>query len=110
MTLNGRTLSSFAGRSVAALALALAAASQAAAANASPPAPVVAPAVHAVNAAQATMLAATRAGARIVAVGDHGIVLLSDDGGKSHRQAKLVPLDATLTSITFIDEKLGWAA
>jgi len=56
------------------------------------------------------MLAVARAGVRIVAVGDRGIVLLSDDGGGSHRQAQSVPLDATLTSVTFVDEKHGWAA
>jgi len=56
------------------------------------------------------MLDSVRAGARIVAVGDRGIVLLSDDGGKTHRQAKVVPVDATLTSVSFSDEKSGWAA
>lgn len=75
-----------------------------------PPAPAVAPAVQVEHAAQATMLAATRAGTRIVAVGDHGVVLLSDDGGKNHRQARSVPIDAALTSVSFVNEKLGWAA
>jgi photosystem II stability/assembly factor-like uncharacterized protein len=93
-----------------ALAIALAGVPRLAAADASPPAPVAAPAVHAVNATQAAMLASTRAGTRIVAVGDHGVVLLSDDGGKSHRQAKSVPLDAALTSVSFVDDKRGWAA
>jgi photosystem II stability/assembly factor-like uncharacterized protein len=72
--------------------------------------PVVVPAVRVAHATQAKMLAATRAGDRLVAVGDHGIVLLSDDGGKSHRQAKSVPIDATLTSVSFVDAKDGWAA
>lgn len=89
-----------------ALAIALPAGAQPAAAT---PAPVAAPAARAGHATQATMLASTRAGARIVAVGDRGIVLLSDDGGKTHRQAKAVPVDVTLTSVSFIDEKLGWA-
>jgi len=81
-----------------------------AAAPASAPEPTAAAAVQARHAAQAAMLASTRAGARLVAVGDHGIVLLSDDGGKSHRQAKSVPLDVTLTSVSFVGDKLGWAA
>jgi photosystem II stability/assembly factor-like uncharacterized protein len=42
-------------------------------------------------------------------VGDHGIVLLSDDEGKSFRQAKAVPVRSTLTAVSFADEKNGWA-
>jgi photosystem II stability/assembly factor-like uncharacterized protein len=55
------------------------------------------------------LLAAARAGKRIVAVGDYGTVLLSDDEGKTYRQARAVPVDSTLTSITFADERSGWA-
>jgi photosystem II stability/assembly factor-like uncharacterized protein len=73
------------------------------------PVPIVAPAAHAPQALQATMLASTRAGARLVAVGDHGVVLLSDDGGKTHRQARQVPVDVPLTSVSFVDERRGWA-
>jgi photosystem II stability/assembly factor-like uncharacterized protein len=64
-------------------------------------------------AAEAMILAATFAGqnaaGRLVAVGEHGTVLLSDDGGMSFRQAKAVPNRATLTSVSFADEKNGWA-
>jgi photosystem II stability/assembly factor-like uncharacterized protein len=67
------------------------------------------PAQQVGHATQATMLASTRAGTRIVAVGDRGVVLLSDDGGKSFRQAKAVPVDSTLTSVSFVDEHQGWA-
>lgn len=56
------------------------------------------------------MLDATRAGARIVAVGEHGIVLLSDDDGQSFRQAVKVPVGSTLTAVTFSDARHGWAA
>lgn len=58
------------------------------------------------------LLAAARAGLgeRRVAVGDHGIVLLSDDGGRSFRQAKVVPTRATLNAVSFTDERNGWAA
>ena len=74
-----------------------------AAPSAQKPAAIVANAVH------APMLAAARAGPRVVAVGEHGVVLLSDDG-KTFRQAKSVPTQALLTSICFADDKLGWAA
>jgi Uncharacterized protein related to plant photosystem II stability/assembly factor len=58
---------------------------------------------------KAPVLAATRAGKRVVAVGDYGIVILSDDG-KGFRQAKSVPTRSVLTSVFFLDDKQGWAA
>lgn len=97
---------------VVAAAAALAAPARAGASNgadATATEPVARPAVRAGNAAQATMLAAARAGERIVAVGDRGVVLLSDDGGKRHRQAGTVPLDVPLTSVSFADARQGWA-
>ncbi len=54
------------------------------------------------------LLDATRTGKRIVAVGEHGIVLLSDDDGKNYRQARSVPVSATLSAVTFIDARHGW--
>lgn len=56
------------------------------------------------------MLDATRAGTRIVAVGEHGVVLLSDDDGRSFRQAARVPVSSTLNAVTFADAAHGWAA
>lgn len=70
---------------------------------------VLKPAVANGSAAKAMMLGSARAGKRIVAVGEHGIVLLSDDDGKSFRQAKSVPVRSTLTSVSFIDDKAGWS-
>ncbi|WP_371234515.1 WD40/YVTN/BNR-like repeat-containing protein [Pseudomonas sp. QE6] len=61
------------------------------------------------SATQATMLDAAWAGKRIVAVGDHGVVLLSDDQGTSYRQAHSVPLSSPLTGVSFVDAKQGWA-
>lgn len=61
------------------------------------------------KASGAAMLAVTRAGARLVAVGERGIVLLSDDGGHNWQQA-MVPVQTALTCVCFIDERLGWAA
>jgi photosystem II stability/assembly factor-like uncharacterized protein len=55
------------------------------------------------------ILGAARAGKRIVAVGDRGVVLLSDDNGATFRQADAVPTRATLTSVSFADERHGWA-
>ena len=58
---------------------------------------------------KAPVIAVAMAGRRIVAVGDYGIVILSDDG-KVYRQAKAVPTRAVLTSVFFLDDKRGWAA
>ena len=66
-------------------------------------------AVRMVDASHAQILAAVRAGARIVAVGDHGVVLLSDDDGVTYRQATVVPTRATLTAVHFVGDKDGWA-
>jgi photosystem II stability/assembly factor-like uncharacterized protein len=60
------------------------------------------------RAAKSLLLHATRAGKRIVAVGEFGHVLLSDDEGKQWRQARSVPTTTTLTAVTFVDDKLGW--
>ncbi|WP_254074233.1 YCF48-related protein [Burkholderia sp. S171] len=55
------------------------------------------------------LLDVAHAGARVVAVGEHGIVLLSDDGGRTFRQAKQVPAAATLSAVYFVDSRHGWA-
>lgn len=74
------------------------------------PAPLqIRPAVQSSAATLAPMLGAARAGQRIVAVGDYGIVLLSDDQGKTFRQATRVPVASTLTAVSFADDKNGWA-
>lgn len=58
--------------------------------------------------ARAVLLAAARAGDRIVAVGERGIVALSDDGGARWRQAA-VPVSVSLTSVRFADARHGVA-
>jgi photosystem II stability/assembly factor-like uncharacterized protein len=60
-------------------------------------------------ATQAPMLAAAWAGQRAVSVGANGVVLLSDDRGRSYRQAQKVPVSSTLTGVSFVDARLGWA-
>ena len=67
------------------------------------------PAERLAAAGSVKILAAARAGKRIVAVGDHGVVLLSDDEGASYQQARAVPLSATLTALSFADASNGWA-
>jgi len=71
--------------------------------------PALLPALHVAHAAEAPMLAAARAGKRVVAVGDHGAILLSDDGAY-FRQAKAVPVRAMLTTVQFLDDRIGYAA
>jgi photosystem II stability/assembly factor-like uncharacterized protein len=48
-------------------------------------------------------------GQRLIAAGAWGHVVLSDDDGKTWRQATRVPTTSTLTSISFVDERRGWA-
>lgn len=54
------------------------------------------------------LLSIARAGERFVTVGERGLVLWSDDQGKSWQQAT-VPVSVTLTSVEFADPKTGWA-
>lgn len=81
----------------------------AAAAHARPLALQATPAPRTPAAQTSTLLAAALAGPRIVAVGQHGVVLLSDDQGKNYRQALSVPIAATLTGVYFADSQQGWA-
>lgn len=66
------------------------------------------PAILMAKADSAVLQAVTRAGNRLVAAGERGVVLLSDDNGLSWRQAK-VPVSTTLTAIQFVDASNGWA-
>ena len=54
------------------------------------------------------LLDATQSGSRIVAVGERGRILLSDDQGRSWRFAAS-PTEATLTAVHFVGARLGWA-
>jgi photosystem II stability/assembly factor-like uncharacterized protein len=49
-----------------------------------------------------------RAGSRVVAVGQRGHILYSDDQGAHWIQAK-VPVSVDLTAVFFVDPRLGWA-
>jgi len=67
-----------------------------------------APAQMSARAGSLVQLAVTIAGNRLVSVGERGVILLSDDSGKTWRQSK-VPVSVTLTRVSFIDAKTGWA-
>jgi photosystem II stability/assembly factor-like uncharacterized protein len=60
-------------------------------------------------ASESLLLDLATAGTRIVAVGERGHVLLSDDQGRTWRQAKSVPTRAMLTAVFFADADHGWA-
>jgi photosystem II stability/assembly factor-like uncharacterized protein len=54
------------------------------------------------------LIDAAHIGERIVAVGDHGSIVYSNDNGKSWIRAK-APVAPMLTAIDFVDAKKGWA-
>lgn len=54
------------------------------------------------------LLDIARAGTRLIAVGEQGAVLLSDDKGQHWRQAQ-VPASVLLTGVSFVDANYGWA-
>jgi photosystem II stability/assembly factor-like uncharacterized protein len=64
------------------------------------------PAEIAPLAAKSLLLAITRAGERLVAVGDRGTILVSSDGEKWDQVAS--PVHATLTAVSFADPQHGW--
>lgn len=70
--------------------------------------PLDRPAVPSRSPERAVLLDITQAGNRLVAVGERGIVVISDNAGKSWRQAK-VPTSVSLTAVAFHGPKFGWA-
>lgn len=58
--------------------------------------------------ASTLLLDVVSAGSRLVAVGQRGHIIYSDDQGKTWTQAK-VPSRALLTAVYFVDAKHGWA-
>jgi photosystem II stability/assembly factor-like uncharacterized protein len=59
-------------------------------------------------AAKALLLGVALAGPRLVAVGERGIILYSDDSGLTWQQAD-VPVSVTLTAVNFPSASKGWA-
>lgn len=60
------------------------------------------------KAVSSLLLDVAHAGKRMVAVGERGHILYSDDDGSSWEQAK-VPTRQMLTALFFVDDKHGWA-
>jgi photosystem II stability/assembly factor-like uncharacterized protein len=65
-------------------------------------------AIESPKAAKGLMIDVVHAGSRLVAVGDRGHILYSDDQGSTWTQAK-VPTRQLLTAVFFVDDKHGWA-
>lgn len=66
------------------------------------------PALRTHGAEHSVLLDVAKAGNRFVAVGERGVVVLSDDGGRTWRQAA-VPTSVTLTRVKFATSQSGWA-
>ncbi len=66
------------------------------------------PPLKIVDPAHGVLIDVTRAGSRLVAVGERGIIILSDDSGDTWQQAQ-VPVSATLTAVSFPTPEQGWA-
>lgn len=60
-------------------------------------------------ASKALLLDVVELGQRLIAVGEFGHIIYSDNNGDSWTQAEGVPTRATLTSIHFIDNNVGFA-
>jgi photosystem II stability/assembly factor-like uncharacterized protein len=70
--------------------------------------PLERPAIPVTAPSRAVLLDVATAGERLVAVGERGLVVLSDDGGRRWRQAK-VPTSVSLTGVAFSTPTQGWA-
>lgn len=71
--------------------------------------PLDRPAQISVRASDAMLTTVARAGERLVAVGERGTILLSDNNGQTWRQAKQVPVSLLLTGVRFSSARKGWA-
>jgi len=65
------------------------------------------PAIESARSSTRALLAVSRAGKRLVSVGERGIILLSDDNGTTWHQAK-VPVSVSLTNVRFATDAKGW--
>jgi len=65
------------------------------------------PAVKSERASGSILLDVTRAGDRLVVVGERGHILFSDDNGSTWLQAS-VPVSVTLTAVHFPSKEKGW--
>lgn len=88
--------------------IAVAAAIHCGSANGAVPDGLEQPALFSARASRSVLTGIAQAGQRLVAVGERGIILFSDDGALSWQQAA-VPVSTTLTAVYFATEKKGWA-
>ena len=58
-------------------------------------------------ASRSLLQAVTKAGNRLVVVGQRGHIIVSTDGGASWKQSP-VPVSSDLTSVYFVDDRQGW--
>ncbi len=70
--------------------------------------PLDAPAEETRRAASGAMFAVARAGGRLVAVGELGRIVISEDDGRNWRQVP-VPVSADLVAVHFPTPRQGWA-
>lgn len=66
------------------------------------------PARKVVHPGRVVLIDVTRAGNRLVAVGERGIIIFSEDDGDTWQQAD-VPVSVTLTAVFFPSSEQGWA-
>lgn len=69
---------------------------------------LVDPAIPVLNPTRVYFVAGAIAGNRVVAGGEEGVIIYSDDSGQSWHQAA-VPVSATITDIAFASPQVGWA-
>ncbi|MFJ2363490.1 WD40/YVTN/BNR-like repeat-containing protein [Pseudomonas sp. NPDC087697] len=68
----------------------------------------VQPSITSAMATHSVMLSVARAGQRLVAVGERGFIIVSDDNGDTWKQVSS-PVSVTLVKVRFIDDGEGWA-
>jgi photosystem II stability/assembly factor-like uncharacterized protein len=66
------------------------------------------PAIPVRELTRAYFVSAAAAGARVLACGQQGLIIYSDDKGQSWTQAQ-VPVSATITDLAFASPQVGWA-
>ena len=70
--------------------------------------PISAPAIKVLYPDRILLETVTMAGPRLVAGGEHGVIIVSDDDGAHWRQVA-TPVDVTIDQIRFADARTGWA-
>lgn len=70
--------------------------------------PLDRPAMTSAKASKSLLIDVASAGQRLIAVGERGLIVFSDDQGKTWNQAK-VPVSVMLTSVHFPTPQKGWA-